>query len=216
MISAIDRAKYPLPVTPSRGTSVIDRADEAVDIREILRQMKVWAPEGDYYSYKIWCPFHDEHSDQLDKNCRIYPPDHLYCWAMHGYMGSSYLYARWKGMSTEQAAIDLLDERGLLQRPWRERWNELIDKREYENQTTTYLGNKNDITAALSTSLSMNSQYVRNQYHPLIRARWKIILAVLDELWKKEPTIDDMHDFFDTSLTALSKLAKMVEEQTHE
>lgn len=210
MITDADRAKYGLPVKPNGPKSIIEIADEKVDIRDILKQMGIWAPDGDYYSYKIWCPWHEEHPDQLDKNCRIFGGTNIYCWAGHGYITPTYLYSRWKGMPRNKAAEELLDQRGLLHKPWYERWNDLARERDEKQQHK--LGNKSDFFAALTVALASNPVYVRNEYNPVIRERWQVILKTADHIWEfSTADLDLLNEFFDAALTALLKLATMVD-----
>ncbi len=210
MFSQSDVTKYPLPGKRYRKMTLVDKADEIVDIRDIMSDMGLWAPSGEYYSYKIFCPWHVEHSDQLDKNCRIFPPTNIYCWAMHGYITPTYLYSRWKAIPREKAAEILLDERGILNRPWRERWNELIEERE----TDRGLGSKEEIIAAFHTALARVPEYDTYEFHPIVRQRWAIVLEYLDRLWEKPGVgLDTLDEFFNVSLTALTRAAKMAAEQ---
>jgi hypothetical protein len=210
MITDADRVKYAPPPKPQKKATLVERADSMVDIRDILKEMHLWAPSGDYYSYKIYCPWHDEHADQNDKNCRIFGGTNIYCWAMHGYITPSYLYSRWKHMPREKAAEQLLDQRGLLNKPWREKWNDLIDAR--EDSQHKRLGSKNDFITALHITLARHPEYVTHEFHSDVRARWQLILKALDKIWE-DPSVDleILNEVFNVSLTALTKVAKIVD-----
>lgn len=209
-------AKYPLPARIIARINDIEKADDVVDIRDILKQMGRWAPSGDFYSYKIDCPWNYEHADGgLDKNCRIFGGTNIYCWAMHGYLAPTTLYSKWKGISRQKAAEILLDERGLLRKPWREKWNELIDVREAAQSRG--LGSKTDMVAALHTKLATYPEYVDNEFHPSVRKKWEKVLVAIDRMWERDTTsLTDLEKLFDLSLTALVETARMVADYAEE
>lgn len=211
MLSDADRAKYPLPAKPPKPMTLIDKADAIVDIRDIMRQMKLYAPEGTFYSYKINCPWAEEHDDSgLDKNCRLFGSTNIYCWAMHGYITPTYLYSRWKHVPREKAAETLLDERGLLNKPWRQRWNDLVDYREEKRHTR--LGNKQDVVAALHAALRNDETYIEYEFSAPVRQKWAQVLKAMDSVWEFNIGFDALNDFYGIALQALKHSATLAGE----
>lgn len=202
MIAEVDRVKYPLPQKKSLTATIIDKADEVVDIRDILKEMGVWVPSGTFHSYKIFCPWHFEHADQLDKNCRLFGSTNIYCWAMHGRINPTQLYARWKGMSRKRAAKILLEERGLLNKPWRAWWNELIVLR--EDRQHKNLGSQMDAVSALHLRLEHNQEYLEHEFDVSVRAAWNDVLLALDRLWElPDANFEYLAVWIDRSLTKI-------------
>lgn len=173
--------------TQRHPLSLVERSDQAVNIIEIYREMGGQAPEGSYRSYKIHCPFNYEHGDGgLDKNCRIYPPSHIYCFASHGIMKPTYLYSRWKGIQLKQAAAELLEQRGLLKpKFYTERWQELMEQRQ---TLQTSLGTTAEAVAVLQADIATNEQYKSVEFSKPVREAWTIILAALEVLWSRPQT----------------------------
>lgn len=209
MITDSDRAKYALPVKKYGPKSLIEKADEAVDIRDIMKQMKLWAPTGTFYSYKINCPFAYEHADGgLDKNCRLFGSTNIFCWAEHGYLTPTRLYARWKHIPQKRAAEILLDERGLLYKGWRNWWNELLILR--EDRISAQLGSQTDIISALHTVLENYPMYVEREFDTEVRLSWAKVLKALDLLWVHPNTnLDILQQWFNLSLKCLLVSAKI-------
>lgn len=190
MITDADLAKYAPDRTRTHKPTLIDKANEVVDIRDIYNEMQSGslAPSGEYSSWKIWCPFGYEHADGgLDKNCRLYPPTHIYCWASHGVIRPTYLYARWKGMPQKKAAEELLKARGFLtERNFRAWWNELVDERDQKQHSR--LGAQTFAIQALQQALATDSLYQQEEYSEPVRSAWVLVLAKLDLLWQKPET----------------------------
>lgn len=211
MITEADRSKYALPPKAAGKQTIVDRADEEVDIRDIMRAMGLWAPSGGFSSWKIYCPFHEEHADQMDKNCRVYGTNNIYCFAMHGRLTPTLLYSRWKGMSRTRAAEVLLEERGLLHKSWRSWWNELLIMR--EDKMNSRLGAQNDAVAALHKRLELHVVYLNHEFDAPVRAAWQTALKALDLLWEHpETTFDVLAVWADKSLTKILTSAKLCEE----
>lgn len=200
------KQKY-LPHKPLPSTrSLVETADEAVDIRDILKAMGGWAPDGPFGSLKIDCPWAGEHADGgRDKNCRIFGSTNIYCWAMHGYITPTKLYARWKGVSRQQAAETLLDERGLLKKKWRTRWQELMDER-YQGWDSK-LGSQAQMVAALHSKLADSSGYVDREFSKTVRIVWANCLSDLDYLWEQDPSIERLQQWMHKSYAALIEAA---------
>jgi hypothetical protein len=203
-LKADDAARYGINnARPVRqGNTWIEKADEVVNILDILEAMGCDVPRGEYNSWKMFCPFKDEHADGgLDKNFRVYPPTNVNCFAMHGYMTPTLLYKHWKNMSRERAALILLEERGLLKnRNYRERWNELVDFRENERQTRADLGNQADLIDALTSHLRLTPNYKLVEFHPVVREAWRVVLTALDVLWSRpEVDLDKLQVWFERS-----------------
>lgn len=207
-----DYAKYAPASIPKKNLTVIEQADAAVNILEVYNAMGNRAPYAMFSSYKIDCPFSYEHTDGgLDKNCRIYPPTNIYCFAAHGVMTPTSLYARWKAMSRSRAAIILLEERGLLKnKSYREQWNDLIELREENRVANTKLGDPTYAVEALQTAMHNNAAYSVVEYTDHVREAWKVVLAILDILWTREDTdYEKINVWFERSL---QKLNRAVEE----
>lgn len=191
-------------VTPA---SLIDKADELVDIRDIYTDMGYSAPSGEYSSWKIFCPFGDEHADGgMDKNCRLYPTtNNIYCWDSHGYLTSTRLYSRWKGIPRKKAAQILLEERGLLKRyNYREHWNELVDYREAQKEQST--GSEAYAVQALQMALNTDPRYGAVEFSAPVREAWTVVLEVLDVLCSREQlTIDQIQRWLDKAKARIQK-----------
>lgn len=186
-----DAARYGLtPQTGIKGTGMIERCDEAINILDVLEQMNVDVPRGEYSSWKTHCPFGYEHADGgLDKNFRVYPPTNVNCFAMHGFLTPSSLYARWKGMGRERAAKTLLEEAGLLRyKNYREKWNELAEERDAAREANVALGSSADLIKALQLALSRNVNYKAVEFAPEVRLAWRVVLSALDVLWSRPST----------------------------
>ena len=210
MINRADFAKY-IPEPKVKPVSEIDRANEAVDIRDIYNGlMSSRAPTGEYSSWKIFCPMAHEHADGgRTKNCRVFPPTHIYCWEMHGYISPVRLYSYWKGMSTKAAARELLDQRGLLQpKNFRERWNDLLNLREQKDEDK--LGDKQDAVSALQNALQNDTLYIEHEYSEEVRSAWVLILAKLDMLWSRPET--DSAVLSEWLIRSLTRLKEAVNE----
>lgn len=205
-----DFAKYAPTKQPRRAKSLIERADAAVNIIEVYNSMGFSAPYGSYGSYKVDCPFYNEHSDGgLDKNCRIYPPTHIFCFGDHGVLKPSFLYSRWKAISVKRAAVILLEERGLLKpRNYREQWNELIEARERAREANVSLGEPSYVIDALQTALYGNLTYQKVEYAPGVREAWRIVLGALDVLWASPDTdLAKLERWYEKSLKKISSAA---------
>lgn len=215
MITSTDRAKYALPSKVNGKLTVVERADEEVDIRDVMKQMGVWAPTGSIGSYKIYCPWHEEHADPHDKNCRIYGTNNIYCFAMHGRITTSFLYSRWKGIPRLRAAEILLEERGLLHKSWREWWNELVILR--EDKYNKRLGSQTDVISSLHVLLEQHEVYVTHEFNYVVREAWQKVLEVLDKLWEYPQTdLAVLQQWYDKSLTRLLNAAHLAEGQTND
>lgn len=204
-----DAARYGLN-QPNLGTvTLIDRADTEIDIREIYTEMGFYAPSGEYNSWKIHCPFGDEHADGgLDKNCRLYPDtNNIYCWDSHGYLTTTRLYARWKGMPRMRAAEILLENRGLLKRTtWRERWNDLVDYREAKHEARTGLGSQAYVVQALREAISADPRYEALEFTARVRDEWTLVLAALDVVWSSEKlTVEVLHKWLEIAKARLGE-----------
>lgn len=186
--------------------SLVNLANEKINIVEIYNAMGHAAPQGMYGSFKIHCPFNYEHGDGgLDKNCRIYPPSHIYCFAMHGLLKPVYLYAKWKDLQYTRAAVILLEERGLLKSSnYKDRWEELLNERAKSN--TNSLGDQADVIAALQTEIAQDERYMAVEFADPVREAWKLILRALDVLWSRpESDITAIYRWYDNSLKKLKE-----------
>jgi hypothetical protein len=187
-----DAARYGLDTQPKRsaGSGLIERCDELISIIDVLEQMGCDVPRGEYSSWKMHCPFGYEHPDGgIDKNFRAYPPSNVNCFAMHGFLTPSSLYARWKGLSRERSAKILLEEAGLLKyQNYREKWNELADEREAAREANTALGSTADLVKALQQALHRNLNYKAAEFSPGVREAWRVVLTALDVLWSRSDT----------------------------
>lgn len=213
-----DAARYGINnARPERpGNSVIERADEAVNVIDVLEAMGCDVPRGEYNSWKMFCPFREEHPDGgLDKNFRVYPPTNVNCFAMHGYMRPTQLYSRWKNLSRERSALILLEERGLLKpKFYRDRWNDLVNFREENREARRSLGDPSYLTDALNTALSTNPNYKASEFSAPVREAWRVVLTALDVLFSRDDTDGAKLKFwFDRSL---AKIEAAVMEATHE
>ena len=203
-LSDSDRAKYTSETTTVTHTyTLVDRADEAVDIREIMKDMDLWAPDGEFYSYKISCPWSGEHPDGgIDKNCRIYGGTNIFCFAMHGRITPTTLYARWKGVSRDDAARELLDQRGLLSKNWREKWTDLMAEKEQEQ------GSPEELVSALNKELDNDLIYKLEEFSDPVREVWKKILDDLDLMWY-HADLNLLTSWFSASLHKLREAARL-------
>lgn len=204
-----DAGRYGLNnARPQRpGNSMIERADEVVNIIDILEQMGCDVPRGEYNSWKMFCPFREEHPDGgLDKNFRVYPPTNVNCFAMHGHMKPTQLYSRWKNVSRERSALLLLEERGLLRpRFYRDRWNDIVNFREEQRETKQHLGSQTYLVDALTKALQTNPNYKGVEFTPAVREAWRVVLTALDVLWSREDTDGQkLKQWFDRSLTYIT------------
>lgn len=179
-ITAQDRAKYAPEIKPYRPPTLIDKANEAVDIREIYNKLPgMYAPWGEYASWKVNCPFNYEHADGgMDKNCRIYGGQHLFCFAMHGIITPVYLWARLNAMPSKRAAEELLEQRGLLRNlNYWEKWEQLTTAPQHSS------GSQNYAITALRKELQTDNEYAEHEYDESVRQAWVYALSTLDQLW---------------------------------
>lgn len=203
-----DAARYAPPKAAERPRTLVDWANEVADIRDVLRDMGLYAPSGTFYSYKIDCPWNYEHADGgRDKNCRLFGGTNIYCWAAHGYITPSYLYSRWKGVTIQDAAKELLDQLGLLKKNWRETWNELVEVRDAKEHVG--LGQQSYAIDALHAALKTDKKYLEQEFEEPVRLAWVVVLAALDSIWERpDADSDTLSEWFDRSLRKL-KLAAL-------
>lgn len=177
-LQASDLAKYG-PKNNIKIDPIIERAN-TVDIREVYKKTGLWAPDGEYYSWKIVCPFGAEHSDGgVGKNCRVYPPTSIMCFEMHGYISPVRLYARLNNLSYKTAAKRMLEEFGLIKyKSYRQRWLDL-----QKEQETPQLGPQSYAVDALQKELYKDPLYANHEYDAQVRAEWERVLEVLDAIW---------------------------------
>lgn len=179
-----DRAKYALPPKPVRAETIVDRANQLIDIRDVYNnESGFFAPTGEYFSWKIYCPFAYEHADGgIDKNTRMYPPTHIYCWAQHGKITPVFLHARRNGLTQKAAAEELLHKAGLLKpKNFRERWQEILSER--GDKVNVRLGSQSYAIDALQKRLALDSDYADHEFDDAVRQSWNYVLETLDAIW---------------------------------
>jgi hypothetical protein len=117
-----------------RRKSWIDQANEATTISEVLMSLGIYVPEGSYYgnSKKIHCPFGFYHSDGgIDKAMRIYYKSNTaYCFSCNKRYSPVTLFSAKNDCSLTNAALELLDSKGLGFKSLEEQWEEANKKPE--------------------------------------------------------------------------------------
>lgn len=156
--------------------ALIERADKEVPIAEVLAECGIVVPSEIVGSWKTSCPFAYEHADGgLDKNCRTYPTNHMFCFASHGTLRPTQIIARKRRMTRMQAAETLLDERGLLKpRTARDMW-QAADERAREVHNT--LGKHTDAVTALQRAVA---DLPLDDFDPAVQQAWQEVLRNLD------------------------------------
>jgi hypothetical protein len=161
----------------------VDMANRDVSVLKVLKDLwQVYVPEGmGHKSWKTFCPLGWEHPDGgVDKGFRVYEATNTaYCFVMHGSLSPVRLaQIKWGG-SNDKAARRLLEMYGLGRRPWRERYEELLEQYERSQQP----GIQSNIVEALQVRLSTESNYWALQYEPSVIEAMERELEELDVLF---------------------------------
>ncbi len=115
-----------------RQKSWIDQANEVVEISEVLRTLGIYVPEESFYgnSKKLHCPFGFYHSDGgTDRAMRVYfKSNTAYCFSCNKRYSPVTLLAAKKDCSLNNAALELLESKGIKQKTLEDRWTEALEK----------------------------------------------------------------------------------------
>lgn len=181
---------------------LIVRADTEVPIAEVLAECGIIVPSEIVGSWKTRCPFAYEHADGgLDKNCRTYSSNHMFCFASHGTLRPTQIAARHRRMRRLEVAEALLNERGLLRpRTAKELWA-AADERSRETHDT--LGKHADAVLALQRSLA---DVELDELDPNVQVVWHEVLRALDAVMANPDSgLDDLRTWLAESRVRLSE-----------
>lgn len=190
-----------------RRRTIVTRADDEVPIAEILKEIGTIVPTSIVTSWKVRCPWASEHKDGgVEQDCRVYATNSMHCFAMHGTMGNSLLLATHLGITRQQAAIRILEQRGMLRATgYRERMAELLSARKVQ---TPGLGNPAYVVQALQTRLSANPAYVEHEFETPVIDAWQAQLKALDSIVRAEhPGLEQLRSWFDAALVDITSAA---------
>jgi hypothetical protein len=195
-------------VRRSRET-VISQANRAISVFDVLAEFFDRHPPRTGRSYKSRCPFSWEHYDGgVDKGFRTYPSTNTaYCFVQHGSLGPVRLIQLRNGWTAERSARWLLDHYNLLtDKPWQERWKDLMEERDDE------LGSPAVLVEALHTALSEHPNYPTSGLSPVFAAAMEEHLAKLDALYgeESEATDSDVRVWY---MAAKEQLGRTLDEQ---
>ena len=188
-------AKYLRPSAPRkrRPRGIVERADAEIPIKEVLEGLHVYVPNGIVGSWKIRCPFGAEHKDGgIDPNCRVYPSNALFCFALsqHGSMRPSDIFAKQMHVTRKRAAYLLLESRGLLKpMTYQELWAAGTERRK---SATGHLGAAQGMVAALQKALERDEAYQAHELDDPIQEQWIVILQALDRIMADPASTADM------------------------
>jgi len=155
-------------------------ADEKVPIESVLSLLGVDVPEN-AVSWKVYCPFGDEHFDSgQSKAMRVYSETNsCMCFAMHGSMGPTRLWAYHTRKRPVWAAEDLLARFGIRTTP-KPYWERM---RELRNKVEPVL-DRDALWQAMMTKLESCPEYQRHQYDTEV-------LRVVNWIQSKMNSLDD-------------------------
>lgn len=190
----------------------IELANLSVPIVKLLKDLwGVFVPEGmGFRSWKTFCPLGWEHPDGgIDKGFRVYESTNSsYCFVMHGSLTPVRLaQIKWGG-SQDRSARRLLELYGLGRRPWRERYEELLEL--YERSKSPAI--QSNVVEALQVRLSSEPSYWRLQFEASVIKEMEHQLELLDELFDRKPSEEQIREWYSN---AVSKLVQKVREVDH-
>lgn len=162
--------------------SEFDRANAAVSTLGLLLSLGCNIPTEVERSWKFHCPFEAEHMDQgIDKTARYYgSTDTAYCFAGHDALNPVRIIARLEGLSYQEAATKILEDRGLLNKKkqtYQERMEEALSI-----SKSLLVSDPSDAIAALRLSVTRDlPEYTSRQFDADIRERWIKCASVLQD-----------------------------------
>lgn len=115
--------------------SVVDIANEEVDIYKVLQMVGVDAYGLYGNNSKIYCPFGPiTHMDGgQTRAMRVYlDTGSLYCFACQKYFNPVILWSEYSGLSYEESAEFLLESQGWKPETYESRWDKLTKKRKFD------------------------------------------------------------------------------------
>jgi hypothetical protein len=116
----------------------------------------------------------------VEPHFRVYASNSCHCFAMHGPMRPTQLLAKWRGISRKDAAVALLEPKGMLRaRSYREAWTELQIKAE---QRVERMGDTSHAVAAVQSAMARDPNYPVTEFDAEVLAAWDKALAELDQL----------------------------------
>jgi hypothetical protein len=164
-----------------RRRDLIEKANEAVSIFDVLAEEFGIHHPREGRSFKGHCPFGFEHPDGgVEKGYRSYPETNTsHCFVMHGQLTPVRLIALHNDWSQGRSAEYLLRKAGLLDaRPWQERWNEMeAAKAEVKPPD---LGDPQDLVEALHGALRDHPSYPPGGVSPVLSDALEARLGVLE------------------------------------
>jgi hypothetical protein len=164
-----------------RRRDLIDKANEAVSIFDVLAEEFGIHHPREGRSFKGHCPFGFEHPDGgVEKGFRSYPETNTsHCFVMHGQLTPVRLIALKNDWSNRRSAEWLLRKAGLLDaRPWQERWNEMETERMAPK--TEDLGDPQDLVEALHAAIRDHPAYPAGGVSPVLSEALDARLRVLE------------------------------------
>lgn len=176
----------------TEAAALIERANACGSALRILNDdFGLGIPEiGDTKSWKIRCPYSNEHADGgIDKNTRFYwDADRAYCFADHGILDYVALRSMQWSMGSIATAKAILrrHEAEVARKPW---WERVEDIRQRVGTDTTPPMRTQYAQAALTASLRDLEGYSEAQYRPAVREAVQTVLEALDPSWDFEHTL---------------------------
>jgi hypothetical protein len=176
---------------------LVEWANEAISIFDVLEDLFGIVHPRDGGSYKGHCPFEFEHPDGgLEKGFRTYPATNTaYCFVLesHGSLTPVRLVALRKELPYRRAAAWLLEQKGLLRpRAWQDRWREVMTER----SVTVGHGNPQELLEALHESLRDHPAYPPGGVSPALTAAIETELSKLEGLLIRDASGDEVRAWF--------------------
>lgn len=186
-----DRARF------EERDALVTRANDSVDLRDMLNELGADIPEGTGTSWKTYCPFGIEHEDGgISKALRYYAESNsAMCFATHGVLTPVRLLSMTEGISQHKAAQRLA---GPSRFGWRERVREL-QADAYRPRT----GSPAFAVTALTVRLKVYPTYVKRQFDEDFRTALEARIEALGDV---ASDFDSLNGWVEASVEVLAPL----------
>lgn len=180
-LAGAEKYQRQVSVRRTSGMELVDRANSAVSLFDVLEEFFGISHPRSGRSYKGFCPFGFEHPDGgLDKGWRTYPATNSsHCFVMHGLLNPVRLMQIKSDQKPVKAAVRLLEHYGLIApKHWRERYQDVLLEREQRQRS---VGNPQHAVEALGMALASVPGYDVRQFDPDVMRAMEIVLERLDD-----------------------------------